>query len=490
MADESKQPETERKRRAMSDPRMVESKVESDALTRAAVYAGWAAALGIVLMLFWLAITSKFGLGPKIILGVSIVLAVFWLKYHWSGVRSTAGGRGVKLGTNSAVFVLFVLGALVLINIITSRNLVHIRHDFTENKLFSLSDQTRQVVRDLDQEVAMIAFPNPEGREQLEDRLREYEMLSSKLTVQTYDPMIDRSEVEQYNISALDTIIMQSGEREEKFVGREEEQITSAILAVTSGEKLKVYFLTGHGENGLEGGQLRSMQYLGSRLASQQYDCQPLTLMTMQEPKVPEDCAVLVIAGPTEPIGQKEMDAIVAYADQMGKLLVALEPTGPDLAELLEPHGIRPLAGMIIDPQRGLYSSAATPMVANFGRHAISNSLASMAVALPTTRALEVMESDAPEQPQYPGAPPPPEQKGQPLLESSPDAWLETATSGMVSRDPSELGGPLVMAAAVDEGQQPNPYGMPTEAEEGEGLRMVVIGDAEMMTDEFYQIGP
>ncbi len=113
-----------------------------------------------------------------------------------------------------------------------------------------------------------------------------------------------------------------------------------------------------------------------------------------------------------------------------------------------------------------------------------------MALALPTTRALEILDSEQPEEPQYPGAPPPPTQKAVPLLETSPDAWLETATSGQVSRDPGELGGPLVMAAAVDEGgPQQTPYGMPPQDNDENGLRMVVLGDSDMMTDEIANIG-
>lgn len=488
MADDSKQPETEAKRRPIADPRMKQSCPETDPVAQAAAYAGWAAGVALLVFLFWMAVSSKFGLGAEIALGVAVALALFWLKYHWVSVKMTCTGRGARIGANSTLFAVFVLGALVLVNVVSVRH--HVRHDFTENQLFSLSQQTREVVKSLDAEVGIIAFLDQNSMA-IEDRLDEYKMLSPKLTVQIFDPMTNPEKVREHNITMVGTIIVTSGDREEKVIGGDEEQLTSAILAVTSGKKTAIYFLTGHGEHSIEaGGGSGGLMALKANLENQQYECKSLTLTTEEQPKVPADCAVLVIAGPTEPIGQKEMTAIMAYADQKGKLLVALEPTGPDLSELLEAHGIRPLTGTVIDPQRAWYGAAQMPLVTEFGKHKVTENISGMAIALPTTRALEILDSEQPEEPQYPGAPPPPTKKGVALLETSPDAWLETATSGQVSQDPGELRGPLVMAAAVDEGgPQQTQYGMPPQDDDQNGLRMVVLGDSDMMTDEIANIG-
>ncbi|MCD6361246.1 MAG: GldG family protein [Armatimonadetes bacterium] len=275
MSEESKRPDTQDKRRPMADPRLEEVRAQSDAVTVAAMYAGWAAALAYVVLLFWMAVSGKFGLGPKIILGVAVVLTLFWLKYHWTTLRAAAGGRSARVGANSLIFALFILGIVVMVNIIAARRLVNVRHDFTENKLFSLSDQTREVVRSLDKEVGLIAFVSPSGNRELQDRLREYEMLSPKLTLKIYDPMTNPDKVKEYKVTSPNTIIVTSGDRQEKVVGGDEEQLTSTILAVTSGEKLKIYFLTGHGENSIESSDQRSMRTFKANLENQQYECKP-----------------------------------------------------------------------------------------------------------------------------------------------------------------------------------------------------------------------
>ena len=486
MSDESKQPEEEARRRPMADPRLERESQQIAPLMTAAMFAGWAAALLLVVLLLWLAISGKFDLGAKIFLGAAVLLGLFWAYFYWEHLRATAGTRGVRMGTNSALFSLIVLGILVLVNIISARH--HWRKDLTETKLFSLSEQTREVVRALKQDVGMIAFVSTQyySGPEVRDRLREYEVISPKLKLEVYDPYVNRQKVEQYDKPSDGTVIVKSGDREEKVIGGEEEQLTSAILAVTSGEKTKIYFLTGHGERSFEGDDQRAMRTIKATLENQQYELVTLNLATEKAPKVPANCAVLMIAGPTEPVRDNEMKAINDYADQGGKLLVALEPRGPDLAELLEPHGVVPLAGTVIDPSRGWFGDPLIPIAMQMGSHQITEPLSGVAVALPTTRAFEVLESEEPEQPPYPGAPPPPpSQKGVALLATSRDAWLETALAGPVERDPGERGGPLVMAVAVDEGQQQPEYpGMPPMPEPDEdALRMVVLGDAEMMTD-------
>ena len=197
-----------------------------------------------------------------------------------------------------------------------------------------------------------------------------------------------------------------------------------------------------------------------SFLESQQYELKTLNLATQAEPKVPKDCAVLVIAGPKEPLSDKEMTAVSNYADQAGKLLVALEPNGPDLSELLEPHGIKPLAGQVYDRQAAFDQNGVFPAVMSLGTHKTTEQLRNYYMGLPTTRALEVLESEEPEQPMYPDAPPPePRKRGVALFESSGDAWLESSSPPNGQKDPGERTGPLVMAAAVDEGEpEPPPY--------------------------------
>jgi ABC-type uncharacterized transport system involved in gliding motility auxiliary subunit len=101
---------------------------------------------------------------------------------------------------------------------------------------------------------------------------------------------------------------------------------------------------------------------------------------------------------------------------------------------------------------------------------------------LPTTTALEIIET-APQQPQQPGMPPP-SQQAEPLLETSAQASLVQAGASEGEDGGMQPRGPFTLAAVIDAGkqQQPGPMGMPPEENEN-APRIVVIGDADMMTD-------
>ncbi|NIP37641.1 MAG: hypothetical protein GWO07_01095, partial [Candidatus Dadabacteria bacterium] len=59
-------------------------------------------------------------------------------------------------GTNAIIFVAVVIGILVFVNYFALKN--GGRMDLTKDKLFSISDQTRQILTTIDSEVEIIGF--------------------------------------------------------------------------------------------------------------------------------------------------------------------------------------------------------------------------------------------------------------------------------------------------------------------------------------------
>jgi len=459
-------------------------------LEKASLIGGWLGLLAIIVGLVWAAVVKHFGTLPLGLLTGGVALDLFWLVINITKVATVARGRQAQLIFNSAAFILVILGIVVLINYIGVRH--HIRKDMTESQQFSLSEQTRKVAQDLPKEVKLIAFIAPEHRQAAEaaDRLREYEMLSPKIKVERYDPKTNFAKVKEYgvdtqNIQWSPVIIVQSGDRTEDVVGVSEEQLTSAILAVSQGKKTKAYFLQGHGESPVEDTGPGAVATLKRNLENQQYDVETLSLMAQEKPQVPDDCAVLVIIGPQKSLHQKEITAINQYLSRGGKLFAAVgPPPAPGLKEILTSYGITPLDGMVMDPQMSLWGQINVPMVNGPTSHSITRNLG--AVILPTTGAFALASTP----PQYPGGPPPPGPKPVALLESSSAAWLETTLKGQPKKDPGEQGGPLVMAALVDETTPPSPTmpGMPPPPS-GNGMRLVVVGTPILVSDTLVQQG-
>jgi ABC-type uncharacterized transport system involved in gliding motility auxiliary subunit len=417
-----------------------------------------------------------------------------------------------------AALTLFV-GILALINFVTVRYGGQWKWDSTSTKYYSLSDLSRSVVRSLDQPVEIIGFytAGPYSQAADAERLyRQYADISSKLRTAMYDPRLDLAEVKKYNPPSSNVTIVKCGDRRKEIYTVDEQDITSAILEVTEKEKKTVYFLEGHGERAIEGGDPSSYTYVVGKLKDLQYDVKPLNLMTSGsastpesvslEPsaenrklEVPADCSVLAIVGPTTPISQPETNAINDYVDKGGHAFIAIGATGdPDLHQILSPWDVRIGAGYVIDPQAAWFGSVYLQAFIPTGDSPILKDLRTnrVPVVFPLPRPVETTEAPPPESPYGP----PPPQNATELVESSPDSWEETnitANTTEVRPNPEEKRGPLGLCAIVDAppktgpdaNQEPeppsNPWEPPKDQSKGKArTRMVVLGTPSIADDE------
>lgn len=479
-------------RAALSDPRLVAPKVESSPLVLGGKIAAWVGLVALLITLFWAGVTRTFGMGPKVTLILGGALIVFWLVTNLATVAEQVRARGFQALVNSALFTLFVIGIVVTLNFIAGRH--HIFHaDWSEDKIHSLSSGTVEVLKNLDEEVTITAFMSPDyyGYEETKRLLDEYTIKAPKLKVQTFDPKLDFEKVEEYNRPFDGTIFVEAGGKKEEVQGGTEERISSAIMAVTTGEKTKIYFLSGHGELSLDAFGEKGLSVLKQYLENEQYEVESLSLATMEKPEVPSDCVVLAIVGAQQQLMAPEMDAITRYVEQGGNLFLAIAtPPAPDFAALLTPHGVTPLKGMAVDPGRALQGNPTIPAISQPEGHDIVKDLSM--IALPTSIAFDVAQAEPP--PAMPGAPPPPPQAATTLLETTGSGWLETDLSGTgLAKGPDEKGGPLALAVAIDLGsgdQQPEyPGAPPMPDSEERKARIVAIGDSDFALDALYQMG-
>jgi len=445
----------------------------------------WAGLAALVAALVWWGVLGHLTWGPVILGAIGIVGVLFWLVLNLRAVRDTAGTRSAKLVLNSAAFVLFVLGVLVCINILAVRS--HPRLDLTEGKIHSLSPQTLKMVESLDEEVEFIAFLPQEyfGAETARRLLGLYNVASPRIKV-TWADYTDVSLAEQYEITIAGTVVVKCGDHQEKVSSISEQRLTSALMAITSEEKLVVYVLTGHGEASISGGQ-SSIAMLKSDLTNQQYEVKELDLAGMEEPQVPGDCSVLAIIGARVPLTKEEMAAVEKYVDSQGKLLLALAPPpAPDFSSLLSPRGLTVLDGLVIDPASNLLGNPAVLLVDARPGSPVLEGIDR--VVLPLSRGLQV--ESAPEQPTYPGAPPPPPSgPASGVLSSTGNSWLQADLEAGLQFPAEGTTQSYTVLATIDESPPPPPQmpGMPPppEREETNATRMVVLASADALTDQW-----
>src|SRR5689334_17726175 len=106
---------------------------------------------------------------------IGIIFLVYAILERPEAVKSSVTGREVRYGGNTVVMTAAFIGILALGNVLASRHTY--RWDLTENKDFSLSPQTIQVLQGLQQPVKITAFyqQGQAGQEELQDLLKSYQ---------------------------------------------------------------------------------------------------------------------------------------------------------------------------------------------------------------------------------------------------------------------------------------------------------------------------
>lgn len=274
-----------------------------------------------------------------------------------------------------------------------------------------LSGQTLGLLGSLTNDVEMILYYDREDVlfPTVSALVNEYRLACSKIRVRTVDYFNDPAEAAQikieYGLSALqekNLVIFDSGGRAkivpgtmlaeyslERVPNAEEmeffkkpvlfkgEQVFSAvILAIVNPKPLKAYFITGHGEHPPAGGD-EQMGYLkfSSLLQHNYVEVHSLSLLGTNQ--VPDDCNLLILAGPVQPLVQLEMQRIAAYLDQGGRFLAMVNyqsvARSLGIEPVLEQWGVEIGSGLVRDPENTL--SGTDIVSSEFGEHAIMNPL-------------------------------------------------------------------------------------------------------------------
>src|SRR6266498_2671056 len=90
--------------------------------------------------------------------------------------------RQTKFAGYVTVYVLIIVTAVVVVNVLANR--YDKSYDGTANKRYSLSDQTRKIVRELNQDATIRYFDQSTRYNQAKDILEQYSSLSPKIHVE------------------------------------------------------------------------------------------------------------------------------------------------------------------------------------------------------------------------------------------------------------------------------------------------------------------
>ena len=237
----------------------------------------------------------------KVILVGGAVLVLASVGFGFRRILKFFSMRSSQLGTNTAVLAIAVIAILGILNFAGYNH--HKRFDLTTEKLYTLSDQTREILRGLQKDVTVIHF-DKSANSALDDLMTEYTNLSPHLKYQNVDPQAKPEVAKEYGVTRLGDVVVASGTHKEPLEpspesGYSEQDVTSAIMKVTKDKLKTVCFVTGHGEKSSSDDDPHGYSNVGQGLTREGYITKSVNLVS--ENGVPSDCDVLVIAGPTQP---------------------------------------------------------------------------------------------------------------------------------------------------------------------------------------------
>ncbi len=256
-----------------------------------------------------------------------------------SGNKKLFNKRSLKYGSNAVIMVVAVVAIAILLNVVVG--FLDLKLDLTPNKLYSLTETTENLLKELDQEVQIIGLfddatvTSQSEYKQVTDLLNLYSK-NPYIKVEYIDPDRNPSIINQLDpdntmdLQATNFVVKSTANGNEKkkkleyydlfdvqmdqqsyqsyTAGSNAEQgITGAIKYVTSEYTPVVYFTEGHDESKVD----TEFTYLKGSLEKNNYLVKTINLMTVD--KIPDDAELVVIASPKKDIAYEERDLLERY---------------------------------------------------------------------------------------------------------------------------------------------------------------------------------
>ncbi|RKZ35169.1 hypothetical protein DRQ33_00335 [bacterium] len=417
--------------------------------------------LGILLA--W--ILTEYIIVARIFLIAGLVLIFIWSISSWKIIKTFIGKGTLGSGTRAILSSIFLIGILIIINILGAK--YKYRIDSTAENLFTLSDGTKKILANLDEKVKILLFDNPDApiNQDAVDIIIEYDQFSPHIDYEIIDPDRNPQLSNKYNVTEYGQAVIIYNERSKTISAPDEEKLTATIKQIVWGGGKKVYFLVGHREFSPFSKKAQGLSIFAQSITYEGLDFDTLNLFATSD--IPDDAGMIVIIGPkTNPLSG-ELDMLSSYFENGGKLLVMLNPGQSDsLAKFLTRYGVRIHNNMIFDlsSQGSMFGlGPEMPIIRAYeSRHPITAefNLLTMMPTLCTVSKIQGLQTPF----EYTE-----------LARSSEKSWadIDWQTEKAVFDPRKDIPGPLTIACAI---QYPNRKDSP---------RMVVIGDADFVTNEY-----
>ena len=347
----------------------------------------------------------------------------------------------LKASSNMTVAILLVLVLAVAVTLLSDRH--YFRWDLTASGEHTLSDKTLQALKTIQEPVKAIAFVKEPSEEasNVKKLLASYQYHLKGLSFEMVDPDRNPGLTRQYDIQALNTVILEGFGQTQTVKTPDEEGLTNALVRLSKGRTEKVYWVMGHGERPFKSTAQESLASIHQNLSNQNYEFEELTLA---QKDIPSDAALVVVAAPEKSLFPEEVASLKRFLDKGGSLLVFLEPyQDGGLKDFLREYGVVVSSDIVVDKMsRVMGGDFLLPMIVSYGNHEITRNFRLLSF-FSLARSVE-LDKDV-------------KKKGMTLTNlalTSQDSWAETdreaLNQGKARLDGEDRQGPISLAVIVE----------------------------------------
>lgn len=292
---------------------------------------------------------------------ISIVFLFVFLTIQM--IKKNFSSQKLKSGVYRSFLSILGIVLVVAVNLVFGK--LDLSTDLSSGSLFTLSKETKTLLKDTKDEITVYYMVQDGGEfDYIEKVINQYDKIDN-IKVVKKDPVENPGFAEKYvdaEISNNDVIVVNEATGAAKYVSSGdlyyqtsdyytsetlqyldvEGRVTAAIQYVRSGDGTKLYVVSGHGE-------MEISTALTTDFEKMNMEVEELPLMTTE--KIPEDCDILLMNGPSKDIREEERDTLLDYLKAGGDAIILAQYTQeeetPNLNKVLEYYGLGIQKGII-----------------------------------------------------------------------------------------------------------------------------------------------
>lgn len=299
----------------------------------------WASIIGgVALLMGLIGLIWQGGMNDVVLaaLGIGAVGIVLWAAMTPKEFRAFITGRQAQYSTSAVFGALLLIGIVALIYVLLQRAVIVM--DMTEGQRFSISNETRDILRQVTRPIRITGFYSPRvlSARSVDDQFfRLYEEASNgKITRNYIDPDEQPAMAQRFGVSTDGEVFLSflnpDGSVDFSTVSRlprsesQERDMTEAISRLLISGTLTVYFDQSHDERDPLSAEPQGLSGINNGIRASGLITYPISISDLAKSggNIPETASALILARPTTDFSEAEIAVIDRYMQKGGALFI------------------------------------------------------------------------------------------------------------------------------------------------------------------------